>query len=130
MLSNILDDDEQALKNIAGLLSDQGKAIILVPRGQDVYGSLDEVLGHKRRYSEEVIRLLSQKAGFDVEKIIPFNRVSTIPWWINGKILKKKTFSLFQLFFMNLMTPIFKKIDCFLPVPSLSYIAILKKYAK
>jgi glycosyltransferase involved in cell wall biosynthesis len=122
-----LDDDEQALKNIAGLLSDQGKAIILVPRGQDVFGTLDEVLGHKRRYSEKAIRLLSQKAGVEVEKIIPFNRASTIPWWINGKILKKKTFSLFQLFCMNLMTPILKKIDHLLPVPSLSYIVILKK---
>jgi glycosyltransferase involved in cell wall biosynthesis len=122
-----LDDEEKALKNIYDLLSDQGKAIILVPRGQKVYGSLDAVLGHKRRYSEETIRSLSQKVGFVVEKMIPFNRVSTIPWWINGKLLKKKTFSLFQLYCMNLLTPIFKIIDRFLPFPSLSYIAILNK---
>lgn len=122
-----LDNDEQAMKNIADLLDQNGKAIVLVPRGQWIFGSLDEVLGHRRRYSEEMLRTLSNRVGLKVTKIIPFNRVSTIPWLLNGRILRKRTFGLFQIFTMNLLTPLFRKIDRFLPLPSLSYIAILKK---
>jgi len=122
-----LDDDEQALKNIANLLNEEGSAIVLVPRGQWAFGSLDKVLGHKRRYSENMLQDLSEKTGLKIEKIIKFNKVSSIPWYINGKIFRKKTFGITEIFMMNLLTPIFRKIDKFVPLPSLSIIAILKK---
>jgi len=122
-----LDDDRGVLKNIDDLLSKGGRAIILVPRGQFLYGSLDEVLGHKRRYSKKMLIELVDQFDFKLDVIIPFNRVSTFPWLVNGKFFKKRTFGLFQIFMMNLLTPIFRKIDKFLPWPSLSYIAILKK---
>ena len=122
-----LDEDEQAARNIAKLLEENGRAIVLVPRGQWLFGSLDKVLGHKRRYSEKMLRNLAGRAGLSVKKIIQFNRISTIPWFVNGKIFKKRTFSRFQIFMMNLFTPIFRRIDKFLPFPSLSYITILEK---
>jgi glycosyltransferase involved in cell wall biosynthesis len=122
-----IDDDERAVRNIADLLYPKGTAIILVPRGQWAFGSLDKLLGHKRRYSEESIRQLSKKAGLSIKKIISFNKISTIPWFINGKILKKKSLGFFQIAIMNLLTPVFKRIDKYLPIPSLSYIIILKK---
>ena len=59
--------------------------------------------------------------------IIPFNRISTIPWYINGRILKKETFGLTQMILLNLFTPIFRRIDRFLPLPSLSLIVVLEK---
>jgi hypothetical protein len=115
------------MQNIADLLEDDGNAIILVPRGQNLFGSLDEVLEHNRRYSQSEIESLAGKAGLQITHVIPFNRVSTLPWYINGKILKKKTFGLFQIYMMDLLTPVFRKIDNMLPVPSLSYIFIMKK---
>ncbi len=125
-----IDDDVKAMQNIADLLEDDGNAIILVPRGRNLFGSLDEILGHKRRYSESEIRALAEKSGFQITHVIPFNRVSTIPWYINGKIFKKRTFGLFQIYMMDLLTPVFRKIDNMLPVPSLSYIFIMKKKRK
>jgi glycosyltransferase involved in cell wall biosynthesis len=123
-----LDDDLKAMRNIAYLMADNGRAVVLVPRGQWLFGSLDIVLGHKRRYSEQAIKNLSQSTSLKLEKIIPFNRISSIPWFINGRVFKKKTFGQFQIFFMNLLTPVFKLIDRFIPLPSLSYIAVFKKY--
>jgi glycosyltransferase involved in cell wall biosynthesis len=122
-----LDDDEAAMKNISNLLHDNGRAIILVPRGQWIFGSLDEVLGHRMRYSKKAVRAIAQKAGLEVLEIIPFNRVSTLPWILNGKILRRRTFGLFQIYVMNLLVPFFRRIDSFLPFPSLSLIAILRK---
>ena len=122
-----LDDDLKAMYNIVDLLDANGIAIILVPRGQWLFGTLDEVLGHKRRYAEHEIRKLSESAGLKVDKIISFNRFSMIPWYINGKILRKRTFGLFQILVMNMLTPLIRRIDRFLPFPSISYIAILRK---
>ena len=122
-----LDDDRGVLKNIADLLESNGRAIILVPRGKFLYGSLDKILGHKRRYSKKMLKELTNQSDLKLDEIIQFNSVSTIPWLLNGRLLKKRTFGLFQIFMMNLLTPIFRKIDKFLPWPSLSYIAILKK---
>jgi len=122
-----LDDDFQAMKNISGLIEKDGKAIVLVPRGQWLYGTLDEVLGHKRRYSVDVLKKLADEADLRVHKIVSFNRISSIPWFVNGKILKRRAFGYFQILVLNLLTPIFKRIDKYLPVPSMSFIAILEK---
>lgn len=122
-----LDDDEQAIRNIAKLLDDKGRAIVLVPRGQWLFGSQDRVLGHRRRYSERALRDVCDKAGLEIKKVISFNRTSTIPWFINGRVFKRRTFSRSQIFVMNLLTPVFKRTDRFLPWPSLSLIAIVEK---
>jgi len=122
-----LDDDEQAVKNIAELLDDKGRAIVLVPRGQWLFGSQDQVLGHRRRYSEDDLKSVCDVAGLKVKEIIAFNRMSIVPWWINGRILKRRTFGRSQIFVLNLLTPVFRRIDKFLPWPSLSLIAILEK---
>ena len=123
-----LDHDDLAMRNISNLLDTNGRAIVLIPRGQWLFGSLDEVLGHRRRYSEERLREISEKADLEILKIIPFNRVSTLPWLLNGKMLRRRTFGLFQIYMMNLLVPFFRRIDRFLPVPSLSFIAILRKF--
>src|SRR5262249_7517541 len=56
-------NDRTAFLNIASALIKGGRAIILVPEGQSVYGSLDAVLGHHRRYSQEELREKMEQAG-------------------------------------------------------------------
>jgi hypothetical protein len=115
------------MRNIANLLAPNGKAIILVPRGMWLYGSQDEVLGHKRRYSRKTMPELESQTGLSLLKIIGFNRVSTLPWYVNGRILRKKTFGRFQMTILNLLIPMIKKVDPYLPWPSLSLIGVFEK---
>jgi SAM-dependent methyltransferase len=122
-----LDDDQSAVGNIAGLLTRGGKAIILVPRGMWLYGSQDEVLGHKRRYSRQKLQELGASAGLDLAKLIEFNHISTIPWYINGRLFRKKTFGRIQMTILNLLTPAVKRFDRWLPWPSLSLIGVFEK---
>src|ERR1700723_1164891 len=120
-------DDTGALRNIREALTDGGAAIVLVPRGPALYGSLDEVLGHCRRYTEAQFAEVAQQAGFRVEQILKFNRPGVPAWWLNGKILRRKTFGMGQIRLLNVLTPIFRRIDSWLPLPPLSIIAILRK---
>jgi SAM-dependent methyltransferase len=121
-------DDVGALRNIHNVLADGGTAIILVPFGPKLFGSLDEVLGHCRRYTEEQIISAAQQAGFQVEKILKFNRPGVPAWWLNGKLMKRRTFGLGQIRLLNALTPLFRLIDPWLPLPPLSIIAILRKW--
>src|ERR1700719_2950447 len=55
-------DDRGALLNIRSVLDAGGRAIILVPCGPGLYGTLDEVLGHHRRYTRQTLGDLVKKA--------------------------------------------------------------------
>ena len=122
-----LADDLAALNNIRGVLEDGGRAIVLVPCGPWLFGTLDEVLGHQRRYTKKQLVELAEKAGFHLENVMAFNRVGVIAWWLNGRLLRKRTFGLWQIKMLNLLTPLFRVLDNFLPLPSLSLIAVLSK---
>jgi glycosyltransferase involved in cell wall biosynthesis len=120
-------DDLGALRNVWNALSDGGRAVILVPCGPGLYGTLDEVLGHVRRYTREQLVAVAEQTGFRVEQVLKFNRPGVVAWWLNGRILHRRTFGLGQIRMLNLSTPIFRLLDPWLPLPPLSIIAILRK---
>ena len=122
-----IEDDALGLRNISRALLPGGTAIVLVPQDQSIYGTLDEVLGHYRRYSEMELRKKMEAAGFQVDRILHFNRVTRPGWWLNGRVLKRRHFSRFQLWWFDRLVWLWRKIDRFLPWPSVSIIAIGRK---
>jgi SAM-dependent methyltransferase len=124
-----IEDDEGALRNIGSVLAADGRAVILVPQGPGNFGSLDEVLGHHRRYTKATLTRLAEDAGFRVEHLFEFNRVGTLAWFINGRLLRRRSFSLPQIKLLNWLVPIMRPLDAVLPTPPLSLIAILQPAA-
>lgn len=122
-----LDQDLEALKNIHAALEPGGRAVVLTPHGRRLYGTLDVVLGHRRRYSAQDLRRLGEQAGFVLEALLPFNRLGSLAWWINGRLLRRKRFGLAQIKLLNLLVPLLRWIDRWLPLPPLSLIAIFRK---
>ena len=120
-----LTDDLAALNNIRSVLEDSGRAIVLVPCGPWLFGALDEVLGHHRRYTRKQLTGLVERAGFHLERLLEFNRIGVIAWWLNGSLLRRRNFGLWQIKMLNLLTPLFRVMDNFLPLPPLSLIAVL-----
>jgi len=120
-------DDLGTLRNIHDCLAEGGRAIVLVPCGPKIFGTLDEVLGHCRRYTKEQLATVAQQAGFRVEQILGFNRAGVPAWWLNGRVLGRTTFGLGQIRVLNFLTPLFRVADSWLPLPPLSLIAILRK---
>jgi glycosyltransferase involved in cell wall biosynthesis len=120
-------DDLGALRNIHAALREGGRAIILVPEGQSIYCSLDEELGHFLRYSEDQLRQRMVEAGFTVEAMLRFNRISRPGWYVNGTILKRRTISRSQLKNFDRLVWLFRRIDPHLPWSPTSIIAIGRK---
>jgi glycosyltransferase involved in cell wall biosynthesis len=119
-----VEDDLGALRNIFSALKPGGRAIILVPQDQKAYGTLDKVLGHYRRYSEAQLRARMEEAGFKVERMLHFNRVTRPAWRFNGQILKRRSFSRLQLQVFDALVPLWRRIDRFFPWPAVSVIAV------
>ncbi|MBL8179837.1 MAG: glycosyltransferase [Bryobacterales bacterium] len=120
-------DEKTALNNIYGALCPGGRAIILVPQGQWAFGKIDEALGHHRRYSRQQLRHVLTEAGFAVEQILDFNRVSLPGWYLNGKLLARDTVSPFQLRVFDKTVWLWRAIDRFLPWSPTSIIAVARR---
>jgi hypothetical protein len=65
-----------------------------------------------------------ESSGFRVERILRFNRVTRPAWFFNGRILKRETFSRFQLWVFDHMVWLWKKLDSVLPWGPISIIAV------
>jgi len=117
-------DDAAALSRIRTLLQPGGRLILLVPNDPTAFGSLDTALGHKRRYSAQQLSALVDAAGFNVDKILDFNRISTPGWRFNGKVLKAGTVSTGALKMFDRLVWFWRRIDASLPWQPMSIIAI------
>jgi glycosyltransferase involved in cell wall biosynthesis len=122
-----VESDRAALENIRSVLADGGRAIILVPHKQWNFGTLDTALGHYRRYSKQSLTEVATNAGFVVKEIFEFNRVGTPAWFWNGRMLRRRTFGLFQIWLLDRLMPVFRVIDSLLPFPGLSIVAVLER---
>jgi glycosyltransferase involved in cell wall biosynthesis len=119
-----IEDDLAGLRNIHRALVPGGRAIVLVPHGQEIYGALDESLGHFRRYSQEQLRGRMEQAGFRVEQVLEFNRISRPGWYLTGRVFRKSTLSPLQLKIFDRLVWLWRRIDARLPWAPTSIIGI------
>ena len=126
MLEHI-ERDDVGLRNMHTALKPGGRAVILVPRGQWLYGALDEVLGHHRRYSEDELADKCRQAGFEIDKVFTFNWPSVPAWFFNGRVLRRKYFGKLQLKIMDHLVWLLRWVDRIVPLPGLSLIVVARK---
>jgi glycosyltransferase involved in cell wall biosynthesis len=120
-------DPAAALENTFDVLSPGGRLVLYVPRGQRLFSTLDEVLGHRCRYSRDSLTAELLAAGFEIEHLRDFNRLSVPGWWWNGRVLKRRTFSRLQLKILDVLTPLVRRIDPWLPWKGLGLVAVARR---
>jgi glycosyltransferase involved in cell wall biosynthesis len=119
-----VEDDLQGLRNIHSALRPGGRAIILVPHGQEIFGTLDVALGHYRRYKHAELQERMESTGFLVDRILEFNRISRPGWYVTGRIFRQTTLSPLSLKIFDRLVWLWRRIDSHLPWPPTSIIAI------
>jgi SAM-dependent methyltransferase len=119
-----IEDDMLGLRNIHGSLRAGGRAIILVPHDNAIFGTLDTALGHYRRYSHDELRQKMEQSGFQVERILEFNRVSRPAWYLSGRLLKQRAIRTGQMRLFDSMVSVIRRVDHQLPWPPTSIIGI------
>lgn len=122
-----IEDHEGALRSIRTLLMPGGRLILLVPNDPRAYGTVDKEIGHYRRYTPETLRKVTTEAGYEVEDILRFNRISMPGWRITGQLLKARTLSRFSLRVFDRFVWLWRRIDNALPWEATSVIAIARR---
>jgi len=111
-----IEDDVATLSTMARLVGPHGRVVILVPAIPSAYGTLDEELGHFRRYSRASLGKAFVSAGLRVEQMFWYNRVGIVGWWFNGRIRRAPRIPLAQLRTFDRLVPLLRW-ERLLPLP-------------
>jgi len=103
---------------------------VLAPQGHALYGSLDQTLGHRRRFSGAQLRSLVEEAGFTVSGMRQLNKIGALGWWFYGKLLRRRHISKLTLKIFDKTVWIWRRFDRVLPWRGLSLIVVAAKSAE
>lgn len=120
-------DDEQALENAYKLLDTGGSVVLVCPAHKWLFGPVDKVDGHYRRYSKKELKEKLESSGFKVKKLKYMNFPGMVGWFYHNKILKLEVHKAGDLKLFNKLTPLFEFVEKFIPIIGLSIIAVGEK---
>ncbi len=120
-------DDEAALKRVNQLLTDGGRVIVYVPAGKSLFGTMDEGIGHLRRYEKEELAETLRHAGFEVEHMSYQNQLARAAWRFNSKIARRKALPSGQSRIFDYLVPLLRAMEGENPSNGLSLIAVGRK---
>lgn len=122
-----IEDDAFALEQMHAVLGRGGMLALLVPAHQLLYGEFDRAVGHFRRYEKRDLKEKLVRAGFSIRTLKFFSIAATLPWLINGRLLKRAYLPAGQTSLADRLVPLLK-LERFIGPPfGLSLIAIAHK---
>jgi glycosyltransferase involved in cell wall biosynthesis len=127
---NVLESQESpgaVLDKLNGLQAAGGRLLVLAPQGPSLMGSLDETLGHRRRFSKNGLRALLEQHGYTVNEMLDHNRISKPIWWLSSKLLGRRQLGKLSLKMFDKSVWLWRRLDGLLPWPGLSLIAVATK---
>ena len=80
-----LADDVGALRVWRGALAPDGRLVVTVPAGPELWSRRDDFAGHVRRYTRSGLRQAVEAAGFEVESLRPLFRSLWPAAWIGAR---------------------------------------------
>jgi SAM-dependent methyltransferase len=120
VLSNVLEhipDDAGAVQTFGKILPAGGRVILYVPALPALFGSIDEAVGHHRRYTPWSLRHVLEDNGFDVEHLQWMNLVGIPGWYVNGRVMKRRVLPPLQLRVYDRIAPWLAKAEAKVRLP-------------
>jgi len=126
-----IEDDEQAVRNMASVIATGGAVVLLLPAFPALYGRIDRNLGHHRRYRRRDAARLASAAGLRVRRARYMNAIGFFGWWFNARVLHRHTQSAAQIgFFDSVLVPLMSRLEGIAPPPfGQSLFVVLEKSA-
>src|ERR1700722_1652999 len=113
-----VEHDLEALRSMADVLTPGGVVILLIPAFPSLYGPIDELLGHYRRYTRASVSRLAAEAGLSVKTAFYLNAIGFFAWWTNARILKRRAQSATQIeVFDRYVVPVASRVKNLVPPP-------------
>jgi SAM-dependent methyltransferase len=84
-----VEDDAAFLTEAHASVVPGGRLLLFVPAIPAIYGSLDKVFEHHRRYTKATLRKVIESAGWTPRRIAYMNFPGIAAWFMAGRVLKK-----------------------------------------
>jgi SAM-dependent methyltransferase len=84
-----VEDDVQALRNISDRVLPGGVLALLVPAYPWLFNTIDEAVGHHRRYRYGELRKRLRATGWQIAKMYRFNAAGVPGWFVAGALRRK-----------------------------------------
>ena len=120
VLSNVLEhieDDGAAVQTFAKILPPKGRLLIYVPALPALFGSLDQAVGHYRRYLPSSLTAALEGNGFELAHLRWMNLLGIPGWVVNGRVLGKRSLPPLQLKLFDAVAPALARVEARLPLP-------------
>lgn len=122
-----IEDDCAALRGLARVLLPGGRLILQVPNYPALFGSLDEVYGHFRRYTRQSLAACLVAAGFRIAAIRNFNPLAIPGWVVSAKIRRARRLNVRSVRFFNTIIPLARQLDFLARLGGLALIACAER---
>jgi SAM-dependent methyltransferase len=81
-----IERDDLAFSHAAKLLRPGGSIVLVLPAHRALYGSMDELAGHHRRYDKDLARARLVDAGLEPTELRYVNALGAVGWFVNGRM--------------------------------------------
>jgi SAM-dependent methyltransferase len=106
-----LEDDGGALRSIRAALKPGGHVALFCPALAVLYGSMDRLDGHFRRYSRRALEQALRAAGLEPVTTRYVNIVGTFGWFVNGRLLHRTVIPYRQMLAFDRLVPLLRRVE-------------------
>ena len=122
-----VEDDVQALRNMRDTLVPGGHICLLVPVNKWLFGPMDAVDHHFRRYTRQEINAKIAEAGLAVEHQRFFNLLGIPAWYFTNRVLRRSMAAPVQYTLYDNLVPLLRVVERAVPPPAgLSLVTICR----
>ncbi|MFN3323900.1 MAG: glycosyltransferase [Bryobacteraceae bacterium] len=118
---------EEVLASLNGCLRQGGSLLVLAPQSPSLFGTLDQRLGHKRRFRRRDLEAMLAEAGFEIVHIYQLNKVGKPAWWFFSKVLRRKAINKVSLKLFDKTVWFWRRVERLLPWQGLSLVLVARK---
>ena len=123
-----IEEHGEALALMSTMVKPEGCVLLYVPAAPWAFGSVDEVLGHYRRYSKRGIDRLAGESGLRVVASRYVNMLGAFGWWWCSRVRRQTEIEPRNVRLIDRYVPYISAIErLFPPVVGQSLFAVLKK---
>ena len=113
-----IEDDGAALRNLHRILEPGGRLALLVPAHPSLYGTLDAVVGHVRRYDRGGLLAAVRAAGFEPDVCHYFNSLGAVGRYVLGRVRRQQETGEGQVrFYDRWVVPLLAPLERVVPPP-------------
>ena len=122
-----VEDDVHALRNMRDTLQPGSRICLLVPVNKWLYGPMDAVDHHFRRYSKREMNAKLAEANLSIEHQNYFNMLGILAWYMSNKVLRQSMAQPGQYSFYDKLVPTLRAVERLVPPPTgLSLVTICR----